>query len=212
MKKLITITIILALVACKSETKKGLNDTVQNESEKVSKTENLKKSPEKETKNKTTYLCKINGKDWGYTKASGIVSRHRKTNKREAIFTFTKQLEKGKETVQLFYDGDTNQLEQVNIHLKVPKTDGKRMTAMYLYYPETMKFHPKAKITGSIDLSNSSNASGNAEVKNLNIRYEKNQLKNTGDEIITVTGINFKGIGYSDADKLFGSKDNSANN
>lgn len=209
MKKLITLVVILVLVACKSETKK--DTTVQVKTENTSKIEPSKKATEKSTK-KGTYLCKVNGNDWSYTKASGIVSRHKKTNKREAIFTFTKQIGKAKETVQLFYDGDTNQLEQVNIHLKVPKTDGKKMTAMYMYHPNTMKFHPKAKISGTIDLSNPSNASGNAEVIDLDVRFDKQNIKHDTDKIITVTGINFKGIGYSEAGKQFGSKGTTANN
>ena len=157
-------------------------------------------------------LCKINGKDWSYTKASGILSRHKKTNKREAFFTFTKQIGQVKETVQLFYDGDTNKLEKVNIHLKVPKTDGKKMTAMYIYHPNTGKFNPKAKISGTTDLSHPSNASGNAEISDLDVRFDKNEIKNDVDKIITVEDITFKGIGYSEADKLFGSKGSSASN
>jgi len=210
MKKLTTLAVILVLVACKSETKK--DTTVQVETENTSEIENSKKSTAKKVKSNGTFLCKINGKDWSYTKASGIVSRHKKTNKREAIFTFTKQLDKGKETIQLFYNGDTNQLEQVNIHLKVPKIDGKTMTAMYIYHPNTMKFHPKAKISGTIDLSNSSNASGNAEVSDLDVRFDKENIMNNEDLTITVTGIKFKGIGYSEAGKQFGSKGTSANN
>lgn len=106
----------------------------------------------------------------------------------------------------MFYDGDINQLEKANIHLKVPKIDGKKMTAMYIYHPNTMKFHPNAKISGAIDLSNPSNAPGNAEVKDLDVRIDKQNIKHNTNKIITVTGINFKGIGYSEAGKLFGSK------
>lgn len=211
MKKLITLAVILVLVACKQETKNDATSAIETEIGKTSKIEPSKKATEKPTQ-KGTYLCKINGKDWSYNKASGIVSRHKKTNKREAIFTFTKQLDKGKETVQLFYDGDTNQLEQVNIHLKVAKTDGKRMTAMYIFHPNTMKFHPNAKISGTIDLSNPSNASGNAEISDLDVRFDKKDVKNKADKTITVVGINFTGIGYSEAGKQFGSKGTTASN
>ncbi|MFP4846553.1 hypothetical protein [Winogradskyella sp. PE311] len=209
MKKLITLAVILILVACKSETNK--DETIQQTAEKTTQVEASKKATEQST-NKDTYLCKINGKNWAYTRASGIISRHKKTNKREAIFTFTKQIGKAKETVQLFYDGDTNQLEQVNIHLKVPKTDGKKMTAMYIYHPNTGKFHPDAKISGTIDLSNPSNASGNAEVSDLDVRFDKAQVKNDADTRITVEDLNFSGIGYSEAGKLFGSKGTSSTN
>ena len=209
MKKIITLAVILILVACKSEIKK--DETVQQTEEKSTQVETSKKTIEKPAK-KGTYLCKINGKDWNYTKASGIVSRHKKTQKRTAIFTFTKQLDKGKETVQLYYDGDTYKLERASVHLKVPKKDGKRMTGMYLYHKNSMKFHPEAKISGSIDLSNAKSASGNAEITDLSIRYDKEKLENNTDNSITVAGINFKGVGYSEAGKLFGSKGTSASN
>lgn len=211
MKTLTTFIVIMLFVSCKSETKKDETSAIQNETENASQVAPSKKVTNKTTK-KGTYLCNINGKDWHYTKASGIVSRHKKTNKREAIFTFTKQLDKGKETVQLFYDGDTNELEQANIHLKVPKIDGKRMTAMYIYHPKTMKFHPNAKISGTIDLSNPSNASGSADISDLDVRFDKEQVKNDADKSITVKEINFSGIGYSEAGKQFGSKGTTASN
>ena len=194
--KFMSIILILLLVACKSETKKDTNKTITTQpiDEVITKSQQ---------KSNSTYLCKINGKDWAYTKASGIVSRHKKTKKRTAIITFTKQLNKGKEIIQLYYDGDTNQLEQVNIHLKVSKNDGKTMTAMYIYHPNTSKFHPKAKVSGAIDLSNPTNASGNAEVSDLDVRFDKNLLVNANDKLINVEGLNFTGIGYSDTDNLF---------
>jgi hypothetical protein len=198
-----TLFIVLALLfnSCKEATNK--TSEAEPETKEVAIQEAIKKST---PKSNGTYLCKINGIDWAYSKASGIVSRHKKTNKREAIFTFTKKLDKGSETVQLFYDGDGNDLEQVNIHLKVPKKDGERMTAMYIYHPNTGKFHPNAKISGTIDLSNASSASGNAEITDLSIRFDEGNLQNKSDNSITVEGINFKGIGYSEAGKLFGSK------
>ncbi|WP_298553607.1 hypothetical protein [uncultured Algibacter sp.] len=204
MKLYVLLFIVLVSFSCKESNKINEEHTLD--------IINKKKEPKKETKTKETYLCTINGKPWHYTKASGIVSRHKKTKKREAIFTFTKKLEKGKEIVQLFYDGDTNQLEKANIHLKVLKKDGKRMTAMYTYSSNTTKFHPNAKISGAIDLSNPSNASGNAEISKLDVRFDKNEVKNEADKIISAQGINFKGIGYSEAGKLFGSKGGASNN
>ena len=176
MKKFIKLAVIILLVACKSETNNDAIIAIENKIEKTTKTEAPKKTPDKKATNDGTYLCTINGKPWNYTKASGIVSRHKKTQKRTAIFTFTKQLEKGKETVQLFYDGDSNQLDYVNIRLKVPKKDGKTMTGMYIYNPDIAKIISKAKISGTIDLSHSSNASGNAEISDLSIRYYKEEL------------------------------------
>lgn len=206
------IAVTLMVTACKSETNNNVNTAVENKTEKVSKTLDSKSSFDNEIDNKEYYLCTIDDKPWSYTKASGIVSRHKKTNKREAIFTFTKQLEKGKEYIQLFYDGDTNELERISIYLKVLNKDGKRKRGMYLYDPNTMKVHPNAQISGTIDLSNPSHASGKAEVIDLNIRYDKSKLQHKEDEIISVKGIEFKGIGYSESGKLFGAKGNEAKN
>jgi hypothetical protein len=203
MKKLITFAVILLLVACKSETKK--DETVQVETEMVSQIETSKKPMEKEEKNYGNFLCKINGKDWSYTKASGIVSRHKKTKKRTAIITFTKQLEKGKETVQLYYDGDTNELEKASVHLKQVKKDGGKMTAMYQLQLKGGTRLPESEISGTLDLSKPT-ASGSAEVTKMKIRFDEGNLDDKSVSVISITPFNFSGIGYSDAEKLFGSK------
>lgn len=204
MKKLITLAVILLLVSCKSETKKDA--TVKVETEKTSKIENSKKNATIELKSNGTYLCKINGKDWHYTKASGIVSRHKKNKKRTAIITFTKQLEKGKESVQLFYDGDTNELEEVTAILKLPKKGGGKMSAMYRLQINGKKRLPESKIAGTIDLSNPTAATGKAEVTKMKIRFEADKLEDETMKVISFTPIDFSGIGYSDSEKLFGSK------
>ena len=201
MKKIATLVLLVFFATSCKEVNK--DSKVKNESTDVVKKETITNTSPKKN---TTYLCKINGKGWSYTKASGIVSRHKKTKKRTAIITFTKQLEKGKESVQFFYDGDSNQLEQVSILLKVPKKGGGKMTAMYLFHPNTMKFHPDAKISGIIDLSNPTSASGIAIATKLNIRYEEDALDNMNDAMITTTDMEYKGIGYSDSERLFGSQ------
>ncbi|WP_400080497.1 hypothetical protein [Winogradskyella sp. R77965] len=167
---------------------------------------NKETTAESKPKNKGTFLCKINGKDWSYTKASGVVSRHKKTKKRNAIFTFTKQLDRGKESVQLYYDGDTYELEAASITLKFPKKDGGKMDFFYQLFPDTRKRNPESDLSGTIDLSNPTSASGNAEVSKLNIRFEKEKLEDIGNSVITLTDITFSDIGYSDAENLFGSK------
>jgi len=159
-----------------------------------------------ETASHGTFLCKINGNDWSYTEASGIIDTYGKANKHSAIITFKKKLDKGSESVQLFYDADTYQLETVNIHLKVPNNDGKTMTAMYIYHPDTNSIHPNAEISGSIDLSNPTTASGNAEVSDLDARFKKDQIANADDKLISIEGLNFTGVGYSDLDKVFGNQ------
>ncbi len=204
MKKHIILITILLLVACKSETKKDTTQTVQVEQKE--QVNNNAVTPENKPESNGTFLCKINGKDWAYTKASGIIDTYGKTKKHEAIITFKKKLNKGSESVQLFYDADTNKLKKVSIQLKVPKTDGKTMTAMYIYHPDTNNVHPNANLTGTIDLSNPTKASGNAEVSDLDARYNKDQIENANDKIISVKGLNFTGVGYSDLDKVFGNE------
>ncbi|WCO01739.1 hypothetical protein [Psychroserpens ponticola] len=195
MKKLITLIVILLLVACKTETKKDNNETVITQPK-----EEVSTSKPKD--NNETYLCRINSKDWAYTKASGIVSTHAKTKKRTALITFKKKLEKGSEHLQLTYDAVTFQLIAVSVQLRLPKKDGKLSTAYFDLKPETRKRHPESELSGSIDLSNASVTIGTAEITNLNINYEKDKLKNAEDSVLNITGLKFENIGYSDTDKL----------
>lgn len=204
---LILIIIVFFATSCKDANKTSVEkeNTLKTEfTDVVNKTVITESKPE----SNGTFLCKINGKNWAYTKASGIVDTHVKTKKRTAIITFTKKLDKGSESVQLFYDADTNKLEKVSIQLKVPKTNGKTMTAMYIYHPDTKNVHPNAKISGTVDLSNPTKASGNAEVSDLDARFNKNNIANADDKLITVEGLNFKGVGYSNLDKVFGNDSN----
>ncbi|WP_158849460.1 hypothetical protein [Algibacter sp. L1A34] len=195
--KVILLLTILVL-SCKNETK----IVVENNKPKAVKKET---SPVTNKTPKGTFLCNINGEVWSYTKASGIVSRHKKTQKRTAIITFTKQLEKGKESVQLFYDGDSNVLEEVTAILKTPKRVGGNMSAMYQLKIKGGKRLPESKITGTLDLSNPT-ASGTAEVSNMEIRFEENQLADQTMATISLTPFSFSSVGYSDAEKLFGTK------
>jgi hypothetical protein len=164
------------------------------------------KPPAKKVNNNTNYLCKINGKDWSYTEASGIVDRHKKTGKRTAIITFKKKLEKGSETVQLRYDGDTYELEYLLAHLKLPKKEGGMMTGMFDFYPEAMAKNPNSEMSGKLDLTDPKLASGNAEFKNINMKFEKELLANPDDATISITDLSFKGIGYTNLDKAFNLK------
>ncbi|KAA5823796.1 hypothetical protein FPF71_13985 [Algibacter amylolyticus] len=197
--KVILLLSILVL-SCKNDTK----TTVEN---KTPEAEVVKKETPRETikKQEGTFLCNINGEAWNYTKASGIVSRHKKTQKRTAIITFTKQLEKGKESVQLFYDGDTDLLEEATAILKTPKKGGGTMSAMYQLKVKGGKRVPESKISGTLDLSNL-NASGTAEVSHMKIRFEEDKLADEAMGTLSFTPISFSGVGYSDAEKLFQTK------
>lgn len=198
--KHIALIVLLLLVACKSETNKDTNETVK---DKTAETTTKEVTTKTKPKRNTTYLCKINGKDWAYTKASGIVSTHARTKKRTALITFKKKLERGSEHFQLTYDTDTFQLIAASLQLKFPKKDGRLFTCYYDLKPETRKRHPESKMSGSIDLSNASSASGTAEIKNLSINYEKGNLKNLENAVLIITGLKFENIGYSDTDNLF---------
>lgn len=193
---LIASLLLFAITSCKESTEKATENT--------DKVEAVQEQKPIATKSTTggTYLCKINGKEWSYTKASGIVSTHKKSNKRTAIITFTKKLDKGSESVQLFYDGDTYQLEKATAELKQPKKDGGRMSAMYQLMVAGGRRLPDSEMSGTLDLSNKTVAAGTADVKNMKIRFEEEQLADQSMAVITLATLNFEGIGYSDLDKL----------
>jgi len=200
MKTVIIILItMLSLTSCKKTNEKQISS--ENNSI-LKKEESTKPLPEKVTGN-SNYLCKINGQDWAYTKASGIVSTHARTGKRTAIITFKRKLEKGSESMQLHYNADSFELEVVSIQLKFPKKDGKLFTCYYDLFPDTRNHSPQSELSGSIDLSDPSSASGVAELKNINIKYEKEALLDPENAVISVTGLKFTDIGYSDLGKIF---------
>ena len=188
-------------MACNNGTEK---DSQNNPEEKATETAQTidKKTPAKTT-TKGTYLCKINGEDWAYTKASGIVSTHAKTKERTALITFKRKLEKGSENIQLYYDANTFELIKTTLQLKFKNKDGKLFTCYYEISPPLKKHSPQNTMSGNIDISNSSSASGTAEITNINIRYEKGKLLDSKNGTISLTDLKFSGVGYSDTDKPF---------
>jgi hypothetical protein len=199
MKTVIIILVtILSLSSCKKTIEKQVstdNNLIENQEE------NTQPLSKKETVN-SNKLCQINGENWAYTKASGIVSTHAKTEKRTAIITFKKKLEKGSESIQLRYDANSSELEVVSIQLKFQKKEGGVFTCFYELFPDTRDRHPESELSGTIDLSDPSSASGVAEIKNLNIKYEKENLLNLDDAVINITDLKFTDIGYSDITKF----------
>ncbi len=195
----VILVVIISLLSCKKNNEEQIstdNDSVQNQEVKT------KSLSEKEIVN-TNNLCQINGQAWAYTKASGIVSTHARTKKRTALITFTKKLNKGSESIQLHYDADSFEIIIASLQLKFKNKDGKLFTCYYDLHPDTRNRHPQSELSGSINLSDPSSASGVAEIKNLNIKYEKEKLLNAEDAVISVTGLKFTNIGYSDIDNLF---------
>lgn len=200
MKTLITILVLSLLIACSSATEKDQQNT---EETTIPAQVKDKKIPTATTA-KETYLCKINGNDWAYTKASGIVSTHAKTKERTAIITFKKKLERGSESIQLYYDANSFELIQAALQFKFKKKDGKLSTCFYNTNSGKKNRHPQQTMSGSIDLSNESSASGTAETLNINMQSPraKAELFDSDNATITMTDLKFLGVGYSDIDKL----------
>ncbi len=194
MSRFIILLCFLSFAACSGDSE----DTAERVEETTLATETAAPVPAPQSTNQGTKLCEINGVTWAYTKASGIVSRHKKTGKRTAIITFKKKLEKGSETIQLYYDGDNFELERVSAQLKLAKKDGGRMTGFFNFEPTSRAKQPDAQLSGALDLSDPSAAAGTAEATTVNISYEKNLLANPEDAVINITGLSFSGVGYSD--------------
>ena len=194
---IIILSFSLLIASCKeSKNSNAITEAVSESKQEIKTDVTIKPS------SNGTYLCKINGKDWSYTKASGIVSAHAKTGKRTAIITFKKKLEKGSESIQLTYDGDSFQLESATVQVKFPKKGGGRLKGIYGLYDDTRDKNPNSDMSGILDLSNVSTASGHAELVKFNIKYEEDLLESPKDAEISVSELKFSGVGYSDIDKL----------
>ncbi|EDP70984.1 hypothetical protein FBALC1_00832 [Flavobacteriales bacterium ALC-1] len=199
-KSILLIALLYVLFSC--------NNTKENEIQSKDTSENKEEISVKNTSAnnsiKDTYLCKVNGKDWGYTKASGVVSKNKNTGEKRASFTFKKKLDKGNESIMLDYDGDTFKLISASLILKFPKKGGGLVSGHYSLFPDTRSQNPESDMSGVIDLSNGSSASGNAELKKFNMKYEWDLLENPEYRVITVSDLKFEGVVYSDINKVLG--------
>ncbi|CAN0605202.1 unnamed protein product, partial [Ectocarpus sp. 12 AP-2014] len=128
MKYSILTFVFSLLMACNTTAKKEETNTEQASPVAVVKS-NLEVEAKKD--NTSTFLCKINGKDWAYTKASGIISMEGKPRKRTAIITFKKKLEKGSESIQLWYNADSFELITTAVQLRFKNKEGKLFTCYY---------------------------------------------------------------------------------
>lgn len=198
MKQITSLLIMISLlIACNSSVEEKSPDKSEEQATQVNEQKKTKK-----TVAAGTYLCKINGKDWAYTKASGIISTHAKTKKRTALITFNKKLEKGSEVIQLYYDANSFELISTTLQLKFKDKEGKLFTCYYGINSENISRHPQSTMSGSIDISDPSSASGTADLSNINIQYEKEKLFDSNNAKINIEGLKFSGVGYSDTDKL----------
>ncbi len=76
------------------------------------------------------------------------------------------------------------------------------MTAMYQLLIAGGKRLPDSNVSGTLDLSNPTTVSGTANVKNMKMLFEEEQMKDKTMTVITLTSFSFDGIGYSELDKL----------
>ena len=199
MKNLFNTIILLTLLISCGETVKKVEDRAESATE--INLENKEETVAKSRDN-TTYLCKINGEDWGYTSADGLVSRNSSTKVRTATITFIKKLEKGSESVQLEYDVDANTLTRVLAELKRPDKEGNLFTNFYNQSADRLDRNPEASMSGTVTLTEDQRfAAGNA-IFTVQNDFEKDKLGNMDDLLITVSDLNFSGVAYSDTDDL----------
>lgn len=198
MLRLLPLLFIAFLFAACSGDAAEMEATVETPAVEVSPTP----APASEPSQNGTLLCQVNGKPWHYTKASGIITADRKTGARTALITFKKKLDKGSESIQLYYDADTYELQKANAQLKFPKAGGGRFGGIYeLSDKAHTKKIPGNSMGGSIDLSDLKVASGTATAINIGVMFEKEALANEEDAVISLTDLRFSGIGYSDLAK-----------
>lgn len=196
---LIILLVLTSLASCKNNAK-NTSETENNTPQK----QEINTVPVAKTEiSNSNVLCKINGEEWAYTKAFGIIDRNARTKKRTTIITFKKKLKKGSESIQLTYDGDTNKLITTSLQLKFEDKEGKLQTYFYLINPDNKDRRPETTMQGTIDLSNPNTASGTAETLNLSTMSKRQVPANPKDGIINLTDLKFEGVGYSDLDKVF---------
>jgi hypothetical protein len=152
---------------------------------------------------KDIHLCKINGEDWQYTTASGIIFTEKNSTVKKALFTFKKQIEKGSEAVQVEYNLENNTLIRVLVNIKRSNKEGKSISAHYVATENSAATNKNIVLSGTIVISNSNTAAGTANFK-VDNRYEKTALKYSEDLLIHVSNLHFSGVRYSDIDNTFG--------
>ncbi len=199
MQKIYSTILLLALLISCGEANKKEQDTKTTSENKM--TETAETTLAKKEGN-TTLLCKINGEDWGYTTASGLVSRNSSTKVRTATITFVKKLDKGSETIQLEYDVDDNALTIVRVELKRPAKDGKTITAFYNQYANQLDRDPEASMSGTVSLDEDEREVSGKALFAISNDYEQDKLANPDDLLITISDLNYSGVSYSDTDDL----------
>ena len=199
MQKLSIITVLLILLLSCGETTKKVQEKAEDTSEITTQSE--EKTAAKNADN-TTLLCKINGEDWGYTSADGLVSRNSSTNVRTATITFVKKLAKGSESVQLEYDVDANTVTRVLAELKRPDKQGNLFTNFYNQSANQLDRNPEASMSGTVSLDEDQRVAAGNAVFTVQNDFEKDKLGNASDLLITISDLKFSGVPYSDTDDI----------
>ena len=130
------------------------------------------------------------------------MSRNSTTKLRRASIGFKKKLDKGSESIQLEYDVDKNVLNNVWVQLKRADKDGKIITVFYTQYGDKIQLDSKASLSGTVSLNeNTRKASGTAEIIISNDN-SKDDRANPDVALITISGLSFADVSYSDTDDL----------
>jgi len=194
MKKGIIISLsIIMFISCVQESqieeKKGENSTKSKWSKAGSMLDNGE-----------TYLCKVDGENWGYTEGSGLVTKNKKTGDRLAIFTFTRGKGKQKETIQIRYNVNTNML--VNVLLRLTKTDkeGNKRRPHYNLVNESQGYMGDIETKAIVDVSNPNQGNGSAQFVGY-MMFNSSGFSDK-DFFIEITNLKFSNIGYADINKF----------
>ncbi|WP_408032668.1 hypothetical protein [Tenacibaculum xiamenense] len=195
MKPLFYIMLFLLTIACKNEKPdaKIVEPTIKESEKSIAKTSD-------EVTNKGTLLCKINDQNWYYTKASGLVTKNKRTDETLATITFKRRMDKKTESVQLDYDVTTKKLKNIGVSIYIEQNKlvgfkgGLQRTDYELYASD--KKEPKESLSGTINTSDTKTLSGNANA--VIVHSLKRLIKNKKDQVIHITDLQFSNVSYSD--------------
>lgn len=195
--KVILTILLIGIWGCKEKQDKTISNQNQPSAEKSKPTQT------KKSDSGTTLLCKINGKDWSYSKASGIITKNKRTGEKLATVTFVKKMNKRTESIQLSYDGETLKLKNIAISLYIEQnkfagTKGGLTFTDYSLFSSDKKAENEM-LSGTINLTSETVLSGNATA--VVVHNAKRLIKHESDKTITITDLKFDQVPYSDATK-----------
>ncbi len=196
-KNVIYIMLLVLVFGCKQQ-QSGQSLEIDNKE--------LKSEPQIEDSDTEKLLCKINGRPWHYTKASGIITLNRRTEEKLITVTFDKKMDKRTENVQLYYDAKTKQLKNTTVSIyveqnKLPGFKGGLARTDYALFSRDEKESGEI-LSGTVELSSDTALSGEAMATIAH--HAKRLIKNKGDETVTISDLKFENVSYSDLTKPLG--------